>query len=283
MVRSFWTIASVASREYTMAYQTTIRNQHFTFADLREVFAKANEEKSGDRLAGLAAETERERVAAKLVLADVRLSDIVDHPLIDPDQDDVTRLILDSLDRESFRPIRAMTVGEFREYLLEDTTGEEELRRLQRGLTPEIAAAVTKLMSNKDLVLAAGKIRNVSSCRNTMGQRGVLGIRIQPNHPADDLGGILLAAVDGLLFGCGDAVIGVNPATESVDTVATILHGLDRLISACGLPTQACCLAHVSTQLACLERGVPVDLLFQSVAGTEAANASFGVHLSQLR
>src|SRR5438093_4541375 len=265
-----------------MPYQATIRNQHFTFADLREVFAKANEEKSGDRLAGAAAETERERVAAKLVLADVRLSEIVDRPLIDPDQDDVTRLILDSLDHEAFRPVRAMTVGEFREFLLEDTTGEEELRQLQHGITPEIAAAVTKLMSNKDLVLAASKIRNITRCRNTMGQRGVLGIRLQPNHPADDLGGILLAAVDGLLFGCGDAVIGVNPATDSVEVVAGILNALNRLIDACGAPTQACCLAHISTQLACLERGVPIDLLFQSVAGTEAANKSFGVTLSML-
>jgi ethanolamine ammonia-lyase large subunit len=265
-----------------MAYQTTIRSQHFTFTDLREVFAKANEEKSGDRLAGLAAETERERVAAKLVLADVRLSEIVNQPLIDPDRDDVTRLILDSLDQEAFRPIRAMTVGELREHLLEDTTGEDELRRLQPGITPEVAAAVAKLMSNKDLILAANKIRNATRCRNTMGERGVLGIRLQPNHPADDLGGILLAAVDGLLFGCGDAVIGVNPATDSVEVASGILNALNRLISACGAPTQACCLAHVSTQLACLDRGVPIDLLFQSVAGTEAANKSFGVTLSML-
>src|SRR5262249_55389930 len=159
----------------------------------------------------------------------------------------------------------------------------EELRSLQPGLTPEIVAAVAKLMSNKDLVLAASKIRNVTRCRNTLGQRGVLGIRVQPNHPADDLGGILLAAVDGLLYGCGDAVIGVNPATESVDVVAAILRGLDRLISVFEVPTQACCLAHVTTQLACLERGVPVDLLFQSVAGTQSANASFGISLSLLR
>jgi ethanolamine ammonia-lyase large subunit len=266
-----------------MAYQSTIRGQHFTFSDLRTVFAKANEEKSGDRLAGLAAETERERVAAKLALADIRLSEIVDQPLIDPDQDDVSRLILDSLNQEAFRPIRAMTVGEFREFLLEDTTGELELRRLQHGITPEIAAAVAKLMSNKDLVLAASKIRNVTRCRNTMGQRGVLGIRLQPNHPADDLAGILLAAVDGLLFGCGDAVIGVNPATDSVETVSGILIGLDRLITATGAPTQVCCLAHITTQLACLERGLPIDLLFQSVAGTEAANKSFGVTLAMLR
>ncbi len=266
-----------------MAYQATIRSESFVFADLREVFAKANEEKSGDRLAGVAARTERERVAAKRVLADVRLGEILDQPLIDPDHDEVSRLILGSVDPNLLRPLRGMAVGEFREYLLDDATDGAALRQLQRAITPEMAAAVAKLMSNKDLILAAAKVRNITRCRNTMGQRGVLGIRLQPNHPADDLGGILLAAVDGLLFGCGDAVIGVNPATESVETVGAILHGLDRLIGALGVPTQACCLAHVTTQLKCLERGLPVDLLFQSVAGTEAANASFGVSLALLR
>jgi ethanolamine ammonia-lyase large subunit len=266
-----------------MPYHATIRDERFIFADLPEVFGRANEEKSGDHLAGLAARSERERVAAKRVVADLRLGDIVDQPLIDPDHDDVSRLILDTFDHDSFYPIRSWTVGELREHLLDDATGEAELRRLQRALTPEVAAAVARLMSNKDLVYVAGKIRNVTRCRNTMGQRGVLGIRVQPNHPADDLGGILLAAVDGLLFGCGDAVLGVNPATDSIDTVAGILRALDRLIAACGAPTQACCLAHVSTQLACLERGVPIDLLFQSIAGTQAANSSFGVTLAQLR
>lgn len=265
-----------------MSYYTTIRGERFSFADLREVFAKANEEKSGDRLAGVAARSERERVAAKIVLADISLGEIVDNPLIEPDDDDVSRLILDSLDREAFAPLRSLTVGAFREYLLDDAIGEAEIRAIQRGITPEIAAAVAKLMSNKDLILAAAKIRNVTRCRNTMGQRGVLGVRIQPNHPADDLAGILLSAVDGLLFGCGDAVIGVNPATESVDTVEAILRALDRLIETYNVPTQSCCLAHITTQLACLERGAPVDLLFQSVAGTQAANAGFGISLSLL-
>src|SRR5205823_2524966 len=168
-----------------MAYETTIRGELFRFADLREVFAKANEEKSGDHLAGIAARSERERVAAKLVLADVPLGEIVDRPLIDPDQDDVSRLLLDTLDHEAFRPLRALTVGQFREYLLDDAVGEPEMRALQRAVLPEVAAAVAKLMSNKDLVLAASKVRNVTRCRNTMGQRGVLGVRVQPNHPAD--------------------------------------------------------------------------------------------------
>jgi len=266
-----------------MSYSATIRAERFVFADLREVFAKANEEKSGDRLAGIAAGSERERVAAKCALAEVCLSEIVAQPLIDPDEDEVSRLILNTLDQEPFHSIASLTVGEFREYLLDDTVGEAKLRQLHWAITPEVAAAVAKLMSNKDLVLAASKIRTVTRCRNTMGERGVLGIRLQPNHPSDDLGGILLSTVDGLLYGCGDAVIGVNPAAESVETVTTILHGLNRLIDTYSIPTQACCLAHISTQLAGLERGAPVDLLFQSLAGTEAANASFGINLGLLR
>ena len=266
-----------------MSYTTILRNERFVFADLREVFAKANEEKSGDQLAGIAARDERERVAAKCVLADVCLGEIVDQPLLDPGEDDVSRLILDTLDQDAFRPLRSLTIGELRERLLDGQVSESDLHALRWAITPEIAAAVAKLMSNKDLVLAASRIRNVTRCRNTMGQRGVLGIRIQPNHPADDLGGILLATVDGLLRGCGDAVIGANPATDSVETVSTILRGLDRLVAALAIPTQACCLAHVSTQLACLERGAPVDLLFQSIAGTQAANAAFGVSLPLLR
>jgi ethanolamine ammonia-lyase large subunit len=266
-----------------MPYQATIRNERFAFADLRELLARANEEKSGDQLAGIAARSERERVAAKLALADVPLGEIVDRPLIDPDRDEVSRLILETFDRPAFDAIRSLTVGEFREHLLADGRTENDLHALGRAVTPEIAAAVAKLMSNKDLVLAASRFRNVTRCRNTLGERGVLGIRVQPNHPTDDLAGIVLAAADGLLFGCGDAVIGVNPASESVDTVEAILRALDRLIDTVGAPTQACCLAHITTQLACLERGAPVDLLFQSLAGTQAANASFGIRLQLLR
>src|SRR5438309_3274527 len=203
-----------------MPYHTTLRDERFSFADLREVFAKANEEKSGDQLAGIAARSERERVAAKIVLADVRLEEIAAQPLIDPEIDDVSRLLWDTHDRARFGPLQSLTVGEFREFLLDESRSEEELRSLPAALLPEMAAAVAKLMSNKDLVLAAGKIRNVSRCRNTLGERGVLGIRVQPNHPADDIGGILLAAFEGLLYGCGDAVIGVNPATDSVETVS---------------------------------------------------------------
>ena len=197
----------------------TVRDERFTFADLREVFAKANELKSGDVLAGLAARSERERVAAKRVLADLTLAEVVAHPLIDPATDEVSRLILDTQDHAAFAPIRGLTVGELREYLLLDETGAAEIRAIQPGITPEVAAAVAKLMSNKDLAL----VREQGPGRDSVSQhdgrgRGVLGVRVQPNHPADDLGGILFSAVDGLLYGCGDAMLGVNPVNESVAT-----------------------------------------------------------------
>jgi len=257
--------------------------ERFHFTDLRELFAKANEEKSGDRLAGIAARSERERVAAKQTLADLPLAEIANNPLIDPDHDDVSRLLLERHDQQRFSEVRSNTVGEFREFLLNDETSGEEIAWLQPAILPEMAAAVAKIMSNRDLMLVAAKIRNVTRCRNTMGQQGVLATRLQPNHPADDIGGILLSTLDGLLYGCGDAVIGVNPATDSVETVEAVLQGLQRLITLYEIPTQACCLAHITTQLAALERGAPVDLLFQSIAGTEAANRSFGVSLAMLQ
>jgi len=257
--------------------------ERFEFSGLREIFAKANEEKSGDRLAGIAASSEGERAAAKMALADLPLRRIVEEPLIPVAEDEVSRLIAQSWDEAAFAPVAELTVGEFREFLLHEATGEAELHALRRGVTPEMAAAAAKLMSNRDLVLAAARIRNVTRCRNTMGERGVLGIRLQPNHPADDVAGILLAAVEGLFYGCGDAVIGVNPVTDSVQTVSAILQALERLIEGYGIPTQACCLAHITTQLAALEAGAPVDLLFQSVAGSEMANRSFGISLAMLR
>jgi ethanolamine ammonia-lyase large subunit len=257
--------------------------EQFVFRDLRDLLAKANEDKSGDQLAGIAARSERERVAAKRKLADLSLGEIVAQPLIDPGEDEVSRLILDTYDQDRFQQIQSMSIGEFREFILDDATTEEQLKSLQWAIVPEIAAAAAKIMSNKDLILAAAKIRNVTRCRNTMGERGVLGIRIQPNHPVDDIAGILLAAFEGLLFGCGDAVIGVNPASDSEETVGAVLHGLERLIAAYEIPTQSCCLAHVTTQLDAMKQGAPVDLLFQSIAGTEAANRSFGISLQMLR
>lgn len=265
-----------------MAYSASVRHVTYTFPDLKDLFAKANEEKSGDQLAGIAARSQQERVAAKMALAEVTLREILHTPLIDPEIDDVSRLILDRHDAESFREIGSLTVGAFREFLLDEGTDEETLHRLAGAITPEMAAAVAKLMSNKDLILAASKVRNVTRCRNTMGLVGTLGIRVQPNHPSDSIEGILLSTLDGLLFGCGDAVIGVNPATESVDTVEAILVMLDRVIRELGIPTQSCVLSHVTTQLAAMDRGAPVDLLFQSIAGTQGANESFGTGIQQL-
>ncbi len=221
-------------------------------------------------------------MAAKRRLADLTLNEILQQPLISPDEDDVSRVILESVDQRAFQPFRSLTVGELREFILADSTSENDLHELHRSIIPEIAAAVTKIMSNKDLVMASSRIRNVTRCRNTMGERGVLGIRLQPNHPRDDVGGILLAAFEGLLYGCGDAVIGVNPATDSVQTVGSILSALDRLVETYKIPTQTCCLAHITTQLSAMNRGAPIDLLFQSIAGTETANRSFGVSLEML-
>ena len=266
-----------------MPFSSTIRGQRFAFADLRELLGKANEEKSGDALAGLAAGSHLERAAAKAALADLPLATLFDQPLLCPDEDDVSRILLDDHDVAAFAAVQSWTVGELRDHLLDDATSLADIRGLQRALLPEMAAAVAKLMSNKDLVVAASRIRNVSRCRSTLGQSGVLGIRIQPNHPADDVPAILLATIEGLLHGCGDAVIGVNPATDSVDSVSAILTAIDRLIVGCGIPTQHCCLAHVTTQLACLDRGVPIDLLFQSVGGTQSTNDSFGITLGMVQ
>ncbi|RKS67954.1 ethanolamine ammonia-lyase large subunit [Motilibacter peucedani] len=261
-----------------MTWSASVRGETFRFADLRELLAKANEEKSGDQLAGIAAGSRRERVAAKTALADVRLGDIVADPVID---DSTTEALLAAHDSDAFAEIASLTVGELRELVLHPSFAQD-WPRLAGAITPEVAAATAKLMSNLDLVAAAHPLRVITTCRTTMGEPGVLGCRVQPNHPADDVRGILLSALDGLLLGCGDALIGVNPATDSVDSCAAVLHGLAAFVDRLALPTQTCVLAHVTTQLAALERGAPVDLLFQSVAGTTAANASFGIDLALL-
>lgn len=264
-------------------YSARCGHESYSFPDLATLLAKANEEKSGDQLAGLAACSHRERVAAKIALADVRLSDFIETPVLEPEDDEVSELLLDTFDREKFRTIASWTVGELRNWLLANAHQPELLKEVGLAIVPEIAAAVAKLMSNKDLVYAVSRIRNITQLRSTMGGNGVLGIRIQPNHPTDDLQGILLSTLEGLSFGCGDALIGVNPATESVEVVGAILRILNQLIDQLNIPTQACCLAHITTQLQCLRQGIPLDLLFQSIAGTERANASFGVNLSLLK
>lgn len=266
-----------------MIYKAQVRNEVIHFSTLREVMAKANEEKSGDQLAGIAAVSSKERIAARYVLADLPLRRFLEEPLIDADIDEVSRLINAQFSASAFAPFGSFTVGELRNHLLANSTDGLVTGAIRRALTPEMVAAVTKLMSNKDLVLAAASIRNVTKCRNTMGEEGVLGVRLQPNHPCDDIKGILLSTLDGLLLGCGDAMIGVNPAAESVASVSLVLRSLDQVIRRFGIPTQACCLSHITTQLACLDAGAPIDLLFQSIAGTEMANRSFGIDLNLLR
>jgi ethanolamine ammonia-lyase large subunit len=253
-----------------------------SFEDLKTLLAKASPARSGDALAGIAAENDQQRVAAQMALADVPLKQFLAEPLIPYESDEVTRLIVDTHDADAFQSVAELTVGEFRDWLLCYETSTESLTALAPGLTPEMAAAVSKLMRNQDLILAASKCRVVTKFRNTIGLPGRLSIRLQPNHPTDDAIGIGASILDGLLYGCGDAVIGINPATDSVETVVRLLNVLAELIERYTIPTQGCVLAHVTTQLAAIERGAPVDLVFQSIAGTEAANASFGVNLKLL-
>ena len=263
-------------------YTVTLRNHRYTFADLRELMAKASPPRSGDVLAGVAAATAQERVAAQTVLADLPLARFLEEPLIAYEADEVTRLIFDGLDHSAFAPVRHLTVGEFRERLLAYETNSEGLRALSPGLMPEMVAAVSKICRNQDLILIAAKCSVVSRFRNTLGLPGRLAIRLQPNHPTDDLKGIAAAILDGLLYGCGDAVIGINPATDNLAGTRALLELTAELIHRYEIPTQSCVLAHVTTSLKAIEAGAPVDLVFQSIAGTEAANRSFGINLALL-
>lgn len=263
-------------------YSTTLRGRTYAFANLRKVLAKASPLRSGDVLAGVAAESDEERAAAQVVLADVPLATFVEEPAVPYDEDDVTRLILDRYDAAAFAPISGLSVGEFRDWLLGYDTTAEVLTAVAPGLTPEMVAAVSKIMRNQDLVLVASKCRVVTKFRNTLGLPGRLAVRLQPNHPTDDPAGIAASILDGLLYGCGDAVIGINPATDSLAAVIELEQMLARLIETYQIPTQSCVLAHVTTQLQAIERGAPVDLVFQSIAGTQRANESFGVTLALL-
>jgi ethanolamine ammonia-lyase large subunit len=245
--------------------------------------AKASPPRAGDRLAGIAAATAEENVAAKLALADVPLKAVLAEPLIPYEDDEVTRLILDGHDARAFDAIAHMTVGDFRDHLLSHGVTAASLSALAPAITPEIAAAVSKLMRNQDLILAARKARVETAFRNTIGLPGTMAVRLQPNHPTDDAAGVMASIADGLMYGCGDAVIGINPATDSPDRVADLLKLLDDLIQRYRIPTQGCVLAHVTTTLDLMTAGVPVDLVFQSVGGTEATNRSFGISLGLLR
>lgn len=248
--------------------------------NLKQLLARATPYRSGDELAGLTAESNEARVRAKFELADTPLSLFLEEPVVPYEADEVTRLILDTHDAVAFAPIRNLSVGQFREHLL--LASPEEIQALAAGLTPEMVAAVSKLMRLQDLVRVAAKCEVVSRFRSTIGVRGTLATRIQPNHPTDDLRGIAASTLDGLSLGAGDAVIGVNPAQDSVPSVTSILRMLDELRSRLEIPTQICVLAHVTTQMEALRLGAPFDLMFQSIAGTEAANSSFGINLALL-
>ena len=264
-------------------YTTTLAGTRHTFADLKAVLAAASPARSGDVLAGIAARSMEERVAARYVLADLPLTTFLTDTVIPYESDEVTRLIVDSHHARAFAPVSHLTVGGLREWLLSDSATMAALTELAPGLTPEMVAAVSKLMRNQDLIAVARKCEVISAFRNTLGTRGTLSVRIQPNHPTDDPAGILASLVDGLLLGCGDAVIGINPASDSVETQILLLQILDDLRQHYAIPTQSCVLSHITNTIAAIERHAPVDLVFQSIAGTEAANRSFGITLALLR
>ncbi len=266
-----------------MSFSTSIGNTRYTFGSLRELLAKATPLRSGDVLAGLAAESAEERVAAQFALADLPLAHFLSEAVVPYESDDVTRLIVDTHDAEAFAPVRSLMVGELRDWILGDEATPERLAALAPGLTPEMAAAVSKLMRVQDLIVAAAKLRVVTRFRTTVGLRGRLSARLQPNHPTDDAMGIAASILDGLLLGSGDAVIGINPAGDDAAVTGKLLRLIDALRERFQIPVQSCVLAHVTTQIATLEAGAPVDLIFQSIAGTEAANRSFGVTLGLLR
>jgi len=254
-------------------------NAHST---LREILAKASPLRSGDVLAGVAAANDEERVRAQMVLADVPLKRFLNEDVVPYEQDEITRLILDSHDAAAFAPISSFTVGQFRDWLLTDAANAESLAALTAGITPEMAAAASKLMRLQDLILVASKCSVVTRFRNTIGLPGHFSVRLQPNHPTDDARGILASTIDGLYYGSGDAVIGINPASDSLENIARLLCLLDELIARYEIPTQSCVLTHVTNAVELIRRGVPLDLCFQSIAGTEKANASFGIDLSLL-
>jgi ethanolamine ammonia-lyase large subunit len=265
-----------------MSYACTIGARRFLFPDLRTLLARAGPLRSGDLLAGVAAESAQERVAARIALADVPLRRVLEEPVIPPEDDEVSRLILAQHDPAAFAPVAHLTVGGLLDWLLSDAVDDAAVRGIARGLTPEMAAAVSKLMRNQDLVLAARRCRVVTAFRTTIGLPGRLAVRLQPNHPTDDPRGIVASVLDGLMYGCGDAVIGINPASDNLAGIVTLLRGLDEMRERFAIPTQSCVLTHVTQSIEAIRRGAPVDLVFQSIAGTQKANAGFGISLALL-
>lgn len=266
-----------------MSYRFTIKQHTYQFNTLSELLAKAGPFRSGDALAGVAANDYKERVAAQLALADVPLKNFLQETVIPYEQDEVTRLIIDSHNAAAFAPIAHFTTGQFRDWLLSDEVDTITLQQLAPGLTPEMVAAVSKLMRNQDLISVARKCEVVTKFRNTLGLKGRLAVRLQPNHPTDDPKGIAASIVDGLLYGSGDAVIGINPATDSPAHVQTLLQMLDTIIQRFEIPTQSCVLCHVTTSLQLAQQKAPLDLVFQSIGGTEKTNKSFGFNLALLQ
>ena len=266
-----------------MTYRYSVGSHTHQFADLKTLMAKATPARSGDFLAGIAAETYAERMAARMCLAAVPLKTFLQTLLIPYESDEVTRLIIDTHDQQSFAEISHLTVGDFRDWLLSDLADSATLKRVAPGITPEMAAAVSKLMRNQDLILVAKKCRVVTAFRNTIGLPGHLSVRLQPNHPTDDARGIAASMLDGLLYGAGDAVIGINPATDSLPALMDLYYLVDEVINQYEIPTQSCILTHVTNQIQLIEKGAPMDLVFQSIAGTEKANKSFGIDIALLK
>ncbi|MGO9605091.1 MAG: ethanolamine ammonia-lyase subunit EutB [Candidatus Binataceae bacterium] len=265
-----------------MKLSTRLFGKSYRFASVRDVLARANEARSGDELAGIAARSERERIAAKMVLADLTINDLRNNPVVPYERDEVTRVIDDGFDRREFAKLRNRTIGDFREWLLDDAATGDKIAAAGRGITAECAAAVAKLCSNLDLITIAAKIRVVTKARTTIGLRGRLSTRLQPNHPRDDLDGIAAATYEGLAYGCGDALIGINPCIDEPDNLHRLLDLTAGIIARTGVPAQNCVLGHITTQMRALEAGAPIDILFQSLAGTEKAQAGFGITVAML-
>jgi ethanolamine ammonia-lyase large subunit len=266
-----------------MVYRHVIDATSYVFGDLRDLLARATPPRSGDRLAGIAADSAQQMIAARIALSNVPLKQFLQETVIAYDEDEVTRLIVDSHDGSAFAAISSLTVGSFRDWLLSDAATSDVLQKISRGVTPEMAAAVSKLMRNQDLIQVAKKCAVTTRFRNTIGLRGRMSVRLQPNHPFDDIKGVTASVLDGILLGSGDACIGINPASDDPAVIGALLRLLDDIIARLQIPTQACVLTHVTTTLGLIEQGYPVDLVFQSVAGTEAANRSFGIDLALLR
>ncbi len=259
-----------------MILKTKLFGKEYQFNSVMEVMAKANEEKSGDNLAGIAAQSAEERVAAKVVLSNLTLSDLRNNPAVPYELDEVTRIIQDDVNEKIYAEVKNWTVAEFREWLLDDNTTGADIRRVSRGITSEIVAAVAKIMSNMDLVYAAKKIKVTAHCNTTIGEPGTLSVRLQPNHPTDDPDGILASLMEGLSYGIGDAVLGLNPVDDSVESVTKVLKRFNEFKEKWQIPTQTCVLAHVTTQMEAIRKGAPADLIFQSIAGSEKGNEAFG-------